>query len=448
MSLPVWKTTDPDFGPNFSSLRDRLSLGPGLRAADEPRGQRDRQSPLETVRRIIEDVRNRGDAAVLELTEKLDGCALTADRLRVPAEDLDAALGRCGPEVREALELAAERIRVFQRSIKLRDPVPLEMAGREVGIRYTPVDSVGIYVPGGTASLASTVLMAAVPARVAGVKRVAMATPPAPDGSVSDDRLAAARIAEVDEVYRIGGAQAVAALAWGTESIPPVDFIAGPGNIYVTLAKKEVFGRVGIEMLPGPSEIVVIADETADPEFVAADMLSQAEHNPGSAVLLTDCEDLAGRVPEALEARAASLPKADAARSCLEEYGAVVLARSLTECSELANRLAPEHLEIMTRDPEAVTDDVRHAGAIFLGRWTPEAVGDYVAGPSHILPTAGTARFSSGLSCNDFLKRSSMLRYGREALREDGPAIARLARAEDLEGHAQSVEARTEEPEE
>jgi histidinol dehydrogenase len=439
MPLRVWKTSAPEFRESFSSLRRRLSLSEGLRAA----GESAKESPLEAVRRMIGDVRARGDAALLDYTKKFDRCTLTADRLRVSSDEIARAVARCPADLLDALKLSALRICSFQESILLRDPEPLAFAGRTIGVRYRPVDSAGIYVPGGKASLASTVLMAAVPARVAGVTRVVMATPPGPDGTVSDDRLAAAHVAGVDEVYRIGSAWAIAALAYGTQSVAAVDMVAGPGNIYVTLAKKEVFGQVGIEMLPGPSEIVVIADASADAAFVAADMLSQAEHDPGSAILLTNDAPLAKAVLAALEEQLASLPRSRQARTCLEEYGAVIVAGSLAECADLANELAPEHLELMTQDADRLSQRIRHAGAIFLGPWSPEPVGDYVAGPSHILPTAGTARFSSGLSANDFLKRSSIIRYERSALVEDARAIETIARAEGLEGHARAVEVRT-----
>ncbi len=437
MTMPLWHTREPQCRERLEELKARLSLEEGLRRAGESG-----EPPLEAVRRIMADVRERGDAAVLEHTERLDGCSLNAAQMRVPAEEVSRARARCPAELVRALELAAERVRRFQESILLSDPPPLEVGGRSMSIRYRPMDSAGICVPGAAASLASTVLMAAVPARVAGVGRLAMMTAPRPDGTVSDDRLAAAQIAGVDEVYRIGGVQAVAALAYGTESIPPVDFVAGPGNIYVTLAKKEVYGQVGIEMLPGPSEVIVIADGTANPQWIAADLIAQAEHNPGSAVLLTPEEDLARAVRASLEGQLGSLPGSDATRTCLESYGALIVAGSLAECVELTNELAPEHLEIATEDPQGVAADVRHAGAIFLGPWTPESVGDYVAGPSHVLPTSRTARFSSGLSANNFLKRSSLISYESGALTEDASEVAVLARAEGLEGHARAVEIR------
>jgi histidinol dehydrogenase len=438
--LPLWKTAEADFVSKFCALLDRLSLEEGLRAA----GAAAAEPPEEAVRRMIADVRRRGDAALIEYTERFDGCRLTPSGLRVSAEEMDRAAARCPAALLDSLKLAAERVRVFQQAILLRDPAPIREPGRTLGLHYRPVDSAGIYIPGGTASLASTVLMAAVPAKVAGVRRLAMATPPRPDGTISDDRLAAARVAGVDEVYRLGSAWAVAAFAYGTESVPAVDFIAGPGNIYVTLAKRQVFGQVGIEMLPGPSEVVIIADACAQAQYVAADLLAQAEHNPGSAILLTDDVALAERVCRAVENQLSSLPRADAARACLSRYGAAIVCRSMDECVELADRLAPEHLEVIVSEAEAVADRVRHAAAIFIGPWSPVAVGDYVAGPSHILPTSRTARFSSGLTANDFLKRSSVVCYERGALAADAAAIARMARAEGLDGHARSVELRGE----
>jgi histidinol dehydrogenase len=415
-----------------------LSLEEGLRAA----GERAAAPPEEAVRSIIAAVRARGDAALIEYTERFDGCRLTPERLRVGGDEIQAALERCPEEYVEALRLAARRVRRFQDAILVRDPEPLAEDGRTLALRYSPVDSAGICIPGAAASLASSVLMAAVPAKAAGVPRIAMVTPPRPDGTVSDDRLAAAAVSGVGEVYRVGGAQAVAALAYGTESIPAVDFVAGPGNIYVTLAKRQVFGRVGIEMLPGPSEVVIIADGSAPAAYVAADLVSQAEHDPGSSVLLTDSAELAARVVEAVGEQLADLPRADEARRCLERYGAAIVCRSMDECVELANELASEHLEIITEAPEQVAGDIRHAGAIFLGPWSPVPVGDYLAGPSHVLPTSGTARFSSGLTANDFLKRSSIIRYERAALKKDAENVARLARAEGLEGHARAVKAR------
>jgi len=440
MLLRVWRTEAADFRQRFEKLLESMSLDQGLVAATGSR----RQRPQQVVRRILTDVRERGDVALLEYEEEFDGCTLRPDQLRVSEEDIAAAVSRCPDDYLQALERAAGRIRRFQQAILVRDPQPVVDGGRTLSVRYTPVDSAGLYVPGGVAPLASSVLMTAVPAKVAGVARIAIASPPGPDGRISDDRLAAAHIAGVDEVYRLGGAQAIGALAYGTESVPPVDFIAGPGNIYVTLAKKEVFGHVGIEMLPGPSEVVIIADAAASARYVAADLIAQAEHNPGSAVLLTDAPALAGQVIEELEVQLQSLPRADSARACLQEYGAVIVCRTMDECVELTNELAPEHLQIVANDAAGVATTIRHAGAIFMGAWTPVAVGDYIAGPSHVLPTSTTARFSSGLSANDFLKRSSLISYDLAALAEDAASVICLASAEGLDGHARSVQLRTE----
>ncbi len=434
MMLPIWRSDEADFRRRLAALKRKLSLDEGLTAPADAS-----EAPRQVVLRIIRDIRRDGDSALLDYTRKLDGCELEASDLRVPQGDVEAALERCPPEFLAALRKAADRIRRFQQSTIVTEPAPLREGGRTLRLRYRPVDSAGICVPGGVASLASSVLMCAVPARVAGVKRIAMVTPPRPDGTVTDDRLAAAHVAGVDEIYRVGGAQAVAALAWGTQTIKPVDFIAGPGNIYTTLAKKEAFGQVGIESLPGPSEVVIIADETAEPGWVAADLLAQAEHNPGSAVLLTDSEPLARNVARAVQSALGDLPRPHETRACLAGYSALIVARSMEECITLTNELAPEHLQIMTADPDGAAEQVRHAGAIFLGPWAPVPIGDYIAGPSHVLPTAMTARFSSGLSASDFLKRSSLISYDREALLEDAEDVARMARAEGLEAHARSV---------
>jgi histidinol dehydrogenase len=387
-------------------------------------------------------VRVDGDTALLDFTKRFDGCSLSADELRVSDEEIQTAESDISRELLDALHFAAERIRRFQSETLPQAPTPLKVDGRTLQMRYTPVDSAGIYVPGGTASLASSVLMNAIPASVAGVEHIVMVTPPAEDGGVSPDRLAAAKIAGVDEVYRAGGAQAVAALAYGTETIPAVDMIAGPGNIYVALAKAIVFGQVGIDMIGGPSEVLIIADDSARPAWVAADMIAQAEHNPGSAVLLTPSKQLANSVNEHLENQLQDLPKGDAARDCLKNYGAVMRVESMDECIRLANELATEHLEIITENAECVRDRIRHAGAIFVGPFTPVPVGDYVAGPSHVLPTGATARFSSGLSAVDFLKRSSVISYDRGSLRDDASRLCTLAETEGLHGHSRSVKMR------
>ncbi|NLW49320.1 MAG: histidinol dehydrogenase [Candidatus Brocadiaceae bacterium] len=436
--LHIWRTDDAAFDHRFQSLMRKLSLDEGLRASTQAAGE-----PVEeTVRRILADVRARGDEALIEGIERFDGCRLEPGELRVRPEEIEGAVARSPAALVDALTLAAERIRRFQESILPRVPKPTDDRGRVLSVRYRPVRSAAVYIPGSSASLASSVLMTAVPARVAGVRRIAMATPARPDGTVSDDRLLAAHLAGVHEVYRLGGAYAIGALAYGTASVPAVDFIVGPGNAYVNAAKRQVFGQVGIEMLAGPSEVVIIADASADAECAAADMLAQAEHNPGSAVLLTDRESFAEDTLRAIKAQLAGLPHPDAARRCLSEYGAVIVCRSIDECAEVADRLAPEHLQIMTGDPEAVAEKVCNAAAVFVGLYTPVAVGDYVAGPSHTLPTSRTARFASGLSANDFLRRVAVIRYDRTALEDDAQTIARLARTEGLEGHARSVEVR------
>jgi histidinol dehydrogenase len=391
---------------------------------------------------IVRAVRERGDAALIEFTERFDGVRLTARRLRVSEAEVDAAIASLPRDLTRALRTAAARIRRFQKTILLRDPKPLKTGGRTLRLRYLPVDSAGICVPGASASLASSVLATVVPASAGGVKRIAVITPPRRDGTVSPDRLAAARIAGATEIYRVFGAQAVAALAFGTETIRRVDFIAGPGNAYVVAAKKAVFGEVGIDMLAGPSEVAVIADRSAPPDWVAAELLSQAEHNEGTATLITNSARLAERAAAALDEQLGDLPRGREARSCLERLGAAFVARSLNECADLANRLAAEHLVIMTKKPDVLLAQIRHAGAIFIGPCSPVAVGDYIAGPSHCLPTGMTARFSSGLTANHFLKSSSIIRYDRDALAADAEPLCRIAAAEQLEAHARSVRIR------
>lgn len=435
MPLPIWKNCESGFEADIRELERRRLAGQGLGAAGS-------ESVRRSVEEIIEAVRARGDDAVLEYTERFDKCRLTAARMRVSDDEIEEAVRAVPAELLDAFNAAAGRIRRFQEAVLLRDPRPLRDGGRRLALRYRPVASAGICVPGATASLASSVLMSVVPAVVAGVQRIVMVTPPRSDGSVSADRLAAARVAGAGEVYRVGGVQAVAALAFGTQSIPRVDFIAGPGNLYVTAAKKAIFGQVGIDMLAGPSEIVVIADGRARPEWAAAEMLSQAEHAGGSATLLTSDEKLAEAVARAVEEQLAALPGAAELRRGLAELSAIVVTRTLQECVELADRIAPEHLVIMTEDPEAVCAKVQSAGAIFLGDFSPVAAGDYVAGPSHCLPTGRTARFASGLTANTFLRSSSVIRYDRKSLRQDAEVIARIAEAEGLKAHKRSVQRR------
>jgi histidinol dehydrogenase len=394
----------------------------------------------EAVANIIAEVRARGDAAVLDATrrfDRLDVAAVAA--LRIRPERIEAARGEVDERTRAALELAAERIRAYHERQRPADCRFTDGAGAELGWRWTPLPSVGLYVPGGTAAYPSSVLMNAIPAKVAGVARVAMAVP-APAGALSPAVLAAAALAGVDEIWTIGGAQAVAALAYGTATIAPVAKIVGPGNAYVAAAKRRVFGEVGIDMIAGPSEVLVIADRTADPAFVAADLIAQAEHDEAAqSILITDDVALADAVAREVEAQLASLPRAAIASASWRAHGALILVGELDEAVALADRLAPEHLELIGPRAEALVDRISHAGAIFLGEATPEAVGDYVAGSNHVLPTARSARFSSGLGVLDFMKRTSILRVPPAALAVIGPAAVALGEAEALHGHARSV---------
>ncbi len=391
------------------------------------------------VARIVDAVEAQGDKALLAYTKRFDGLEIGAGDLAFSRQEIDAARAACAPETLQALELAAQRITVFHRRQLPADDRFVDEAGVELGSRWRALDAVGVYVPGGTASYPSSVLMNVLPARVAGVRRVAMAVP-TPEGRLNPLVLAAARIAGVNEIYRIGGAQAVAALAFGTETIPAVDKIVGPGNAYVAAAKRRVFGRVGIDMIAGPSEILVVADAHNDPAWIAADLLSQAEHDVlAQAILITDSPTFADRVAAAVEGHLATLARADIARQSWRRFGAIILVPDLEAAPALIDRLAPEHLEIATAAPESLADRVTHAGAIFLGRYTPEAIGDYIAGPNHVLPTDRSARFSSGLSVYDFMKRTSLVRCDAESLRKIGPAAATLAEAEGLEAHKLSV---------
>jgi histidinol dehydrogenase len=390
-------------------------------------------------RAIVNDVATRGDAALIEATRKFDRLDLDASGLRVTAAEIDAAVKACDAATLQALEFARNRIESFHRQQLPKDERFTDALGVELGWRWSAIESVGLYVPGGTAAYPSSVLMNAVPAKVAGVARVAMVVP-SPDGKLNPLVLAAAQLGGVSEIYRVGGAQAVAALAWGTATIAPVAKIVGPGNAYVAAAKRLVFGRVGIDMIAGPSEVLVIADRTGNAGWIAADLLAQAEHDVNAqSILITDDPALADDVERAVEAQLATLPRADIARASWNEFGAVILVRNLGESVALANAIAAEHLEIMTADPEALSAQIRNAGAIFLGPHTPEAIGDYVGGSNHVLPTARSARFSSGLGVLDFMKRTSILKCGPDQLRALGPAAMTLGKAEGLDAHARSV---------
>lgn len=426
-------TKDAGFGADFSALL-------------ESRRQDDADIAKE-VAAIIADVINRGDEAILELTRKFDGLDVkTMDDLRYDKSALKSAHGRIAPELQEALEIAAQRIRAFHEKQKPADLFYTDEAGVGLGWRYGAVDSAGLYVPGGKAAYPSSVLMNGIPAVVAGVARLAMAVPTtrgAPHGDCSDMVLGAAHVVGITEVWTIGGAQAIAALAYGTDSITAVDKIVGPGNAYVAAAKRQVFGQVGIDSIAGPSEVLIIADGHNNADWLAMDLLAQAEHDEAAqSLLITDDEDFAQKILEAVEAALPSLARRDIAEASWQNHGAVIVVKTWDEAAELANKIAPEHLQIATEDPHQFAAKIRHAGAIFLGQWTPEAIGDYVAGPNHVLPTARTARFSSGLGVMDFMKRTTMVECSADALGKIGSAAERLAEAEGLQAHGRSISQR------
>jgi histidinol dehydrogenase len=399
-----------------------------------------------TVAAIIEDVIRRGDAALIDYTRRFDGVDLAARGLRLTRREIAEGAAAAPVETLAALRLAAERIERFHRR---QLPVAIDYVdetGVRLAARWRSIAAVGLYVPGGTAAYPSSVLMNAIPAEVAGVERLVMAVP-APGGVLNPLVLAAAEMAGIDEVYRIGGAQAIAALAYGTPTIAPVDKVVGPGNAYVAAAKRRVFGKVGIDMIAGPSEILVVADRHNDPQWIAADLLSQAEHDTAAqAILITDDTAFASEVERAVERYLAQLPRAQIARTSWETYGAILVVADWEEVPALIDRIAPEHLELAIEDADAVAERVRHAGAIFLGRYTPEAIGDYIAGPNHVLPTARSARFASGLGVLDFLKRSSLVRCDATSLAVLGPPSIRLAEAEGLDAHALSLSLRLDRP--
>jgi len=445
--LRVIKTWEVELPVELDALRRRLSLTE-TPLPDEIKDTHLRVfgkvlSPLEAVRRILAEVKEKGDEAVLSYMNAFDGISIPSERLRVSEEEIKRSYRQVSPSFRKALRKTRKNISAFQRRIKIKAPKGLCRDGRRLELLYRPIEKVGIYVPGGKASYPSTVLMCAIPAREAGVERIIMTTPPAKDGQVSPERLVAARESGVDEIYRVGGVQAIGAMAFGTRTIPKVDKIVGPGNVFVTLAKKEVYGEVDIDMLAGPSEVVVIADDSTSPAFIASDLISQAEH-PGSAILVTPCEGVAQEVREELDRQLKGLAGRDSARESLDRLGLIIITRDLEEAAGISNTIAPEHVELLGREAEALLDKIRHAGSIFLGEDSPVAVGDYIAGPSHVLPTGGTARFFSGLTVNDFLKRSAVISYNKEALKESAQEVITLAESEGLPAHAQSVRIRLE----
>ena len=384
----------------------------------------------------------RGDEAVLELTEKFDRIKLTPDTMRVTADEVEEAASQVAPDVRAALELAATRITAYHSRQMPEDAEWTDEAGATLGWRWTPLSAAGLYVPGGLASYPSSVLMNAIPAKVAGVQRLAI-TVPTPDGILNPAVLLAAKLAGVDEIYRIGGAQAIAALAYGTETIAPVDKITGPGNAFVAAAKRRVFGKVGIDMIAGPSEILVIADGDNDPDWIALDLLSQAEHDESAQSLLIATDAAFGQaVADAVDKRLETLERRAIAGASWRDFGGIITVPDLATAAALSDRIAPEHLELCVADPVALSKDITHAGAIFLGQWTPEAIGDYIGGPNHVLPTARSARFSSGLSVMDFVKRTTLAQMTPASLRAIGPGAEALAKSESLEAHGLSVTAR------
>ncbi|OAB47838.1 histidinol dehydrogenase [Paenibacillus antarcticus] len=400
-----------------------------------------------TVKQIVSDIKIEGDAALLRYTEKFDRTVLSSEQLRVTPEELKAAYEHVEPSFVKAITAAAANIRSFHMRQKRNSWMDLQPDGSILGQIIRPLKRVGVYVPGGKAAYPSSVLMNVIPAQVAGVPEIVMVTPPGTNGKEGIDPyiLVAAAEAGVNEIYRVGGAQAIAALAYGTESIAPVDKICGPGNIYVALAKREVYGAVDIDSIAGPSEIVVLADDSADPVYVAADLLSQAEHDEmASAILVTPSQAFAEATSIEVTRQLALLPRRDIAGASIENYGAIIVVDSIEEGISVVNRLAPEHLEIVVEDPMSYVGSIENAGAIFLGPYSSEPVGDYFAGPNHIIPTNGTARFSSPVDVDDFIKKSSMIYYSKEALLQNGAMIMELARHEGLEGHARAIEVRLE----
>lgn len=435
-TLRIISYQSPTYLTEVRTLLERLRSG-SLTAASE---RNDLDVP-DIVRGILEQVRQGGDKKVAELTSRLDRADIRPEALRVPAEQLERAHREADPEFLELIREAIANIRAYQEHIRVRAPEPLVRGGRVLGVRYTPIDRVGVYVPGGRALYPSTVLMTVVPAQVAGVREVVMASPPS-GGDISPLAMALAAELGITEVYRMGGAVALGALAFGTESIRSVQKIVGPGNAFVAEAKRQLFGRVGIDSIAGPSEVFIVADDAAKPQYLAADLLAQAEHDPGSAILATPSQALAEAVKDEVERQLESLERGTAIRAALASYSAVIVCRDLDEACEYANEFATEHLQIMTRADARCLQMIRHAGAIFIGADTPVPVGDYYAGPSHVLPTGGTARQFGPLSCNEFLKATSLISYDRASLALDGPRIEEFARREGLTAHAAAIAVR------
>jgi len=437
--IRILETADPLTDPAVLAVRDALRAG-GLTGTGT--GEEDVRA---AVRDVIADVEARGDRAVLDLTARIEKVELTVETMRVEAETIRAARESADASFLALIRRAAANIREYQEAIRHRDPPPVLRGGRMLGLRYTPIDRVGVFVPGGSgtgAVLISSALMTLVPAQVAGVGEIALVSPPTADGDVNGLLLAVAGELGIEEVYRVSGTAGLAALAIGTRTIRPVQKIVGPGSAFITETKRQLFGRVGIDSLAGPSEVLIVADETAEPEHLAADLLAQAEHDPGSAVLVTPSRALADAVAAAIERQAAKLDRAEAVGRALEQYGAIVVVEDLPAAFAMANDFATEHLQIITADDDAALGAIRHAGAIFLGPHTPVPLGDYYAGASHVLPTGGTARFFGPLSCNDFLKATSLLRYDAASLAADAADTAEFAAREGLAAHANAVRIR------
>ncbi|WP_347274446.1 histidinol dehydrogenase [Candidatus Kuenenia sp.] len=395
-----------------------------------------------TVLKIIQDVKKNGDKAIAVYGKRFDKALLSPEQFRVKEEEIEDAYKYVTGKFIKAIRLAIKNIQTYQNHIRIQNVKQLRSKGVILDTLYTPIDSAGIYVPGGAASYPSTVLMNAIPAQVAGVEKIVMVSPPKEDGNIPPERLVAAKEAGVSEIYKIGGVQAIAALAFGTKTIPRVDKIVGPGNVFVTLAKKEIFGYAGIDMLAGPSEVLIIADNHANPSYIASDLLSQAEHTPGISLLVTSSKLLAKQVVAEITLQIKTLSRSAGTNECLSKYGVIFIAKNMNECIALSNAIAPEHLQIMTQNPKSVLSGIKHAGAVFVGDYTPVALGDYIAGPSHVLPTGGTARFSSGLSANDFIKRTSVITYSQSALRSVQQDVSEISASEGLDAHAKSVKIR------
>ena len=443
MTLRIIDMRKPNGPEQLEQIRQVLHLGAGMEYIRELSGRQAWTKWNQTVRKIIEDVHQQGDQALIEYTRQFDNLSLTVEQLKVDPSELDRARDSADKRFMEAVRRAIDNIRSYQQRIRPSD-LQWSADGVRLGICFKPVRRVGVYAPGGRAVYPSSVLMTVVPAQVAGVEEIAVCCSPGFAGKVDQNMLAVCAELGLDEVYQIGGAQAIAALAIGTDTISPVDKIVGPGGVYVQLAKRQLYGQVDIDSFAGPSEVLIIADRTARPEFIAADMLAQAEHSPGSAILLTSCRDLGKAVVEAVERRLAVLERAELTRESLERFSAVVITTSDAESQQLADELAAEHLSIDTADPEATLAGIRHAGAVFLGPYSPVAAGDYAAGPSHVLPTAATARFAAGLSATHFMRSGSVIHLSKADLAELADDIRTLADTEGLTAHRRSVDARLE----